>query len=313
MDPPASSNGHRPPPPSKAPQSKAPQSQAPPPSRELTGEITVQNRSITSRWRPGEPLKSKPARKRRDRRSKKADRQPGPGSPAGPLPSGSASSRAAHPAGSGSPGGSVHPAGSGFSAGSVFSPGQGSSPGPGSQLGQAASAAGSAAGGLRSVLPGAVTRAAQTGSSALRRVLPGLAARGIARKAAAAWRVQPLEATAITLMVIVGLAYPFPVWWVCFLVWLVAAAVAMWSRLWDLKDKWVGVVGQVVLVFVGTVLAVALGGNHSKLAGYVHEAQTVSLFLIKIASLLGAGFLAWRVRRGRRSPSVPPWVRDRRP
>lgn len=113
-------------------------------------------------------------------------------------------------------------------------------------------------------------------------------------------------------MVIVGLAYPFPLWWVCFLIWLIAAALATWSRLWSLKDKWAGVVGQVVLVFVGTALAVALGGARSHLSGYVHEAQTVSLFLIKIASLAGAGYLAWRVRRGHRSPSVPPWVRDRR-
>jgi hypothetical protein len=114
-------------------------------------------------------------------------------------------------------------------------------------------------------------------------------------------------------MVIVGLAYPFPLWWVCFLIWLIAAAMASWSHLWGLKDKWIGVVGQVTLVVVGTALAVALGGTRSHLAGYVHEAQTVSLFLIKIVSLLGALYLAWRVRRGRRSPSVPPWVRDRRP
>lgn len=129
---------------------------------------------------------------------------------------------------------------------------------------------------------------------------------------AALWRGQPLEATAIGLMVIAGLAYPFPLWWVCFLTWLIAAVVATWSRLWDLKDKWVGIVGQVVLVFVGTILAVAMGGTRSHLAGYVHEAQTGSLFLIKIASLLGAGYLAWRVRRGRRSPTVPPWLRDGR-
>lgn len=136
------------------------------------------------------------------------------------------------------------------------------------------------------------------------------AAQGTARKAAAAWRGNPLEATAITAMAIVGLAYPFPLWWVCFLVWLIfAAAGATWSRVWDLRDKWVGIVGQVALVLVGTVLAVALGGARSDLAGYVHEAQTGSLFLIKIASLLGAAYLAWRVRRGRRSPAVPPWRR----
>jgi hypothetical protein len=123
------------------------------------------------------------------------------------------------------------------------------------------------------------------------------------------WRGRPLEATAVAVMAIVGLAYPLPLWWVCFLAWLLAAAVASWSRQWDLGDKWIGIVGQVVLAFVGTVLTVALGGTHSNLAGYVHEAQTGSLFLIKAASLLGAGYLAWRLRRGPRSPAVPPWRR----
>jgi hypothetical protein len=113
-------------------------------------------------------------------------------------------------------------------------------------------------------------------------------------------------------MVIAGLAYPFPLWWVGFLIWLAGAAVAMWSRLWDLSDKWVGIVGQVAVVVIGTAIALALGGTRSHMAGYVHEAQMGSLYLIKISALVGAGYLGWRVRRGPRSPAVPPWQRHGR-
>jgi hypothetical protein len=113
-------------------------------------------------------------------------------------------------------------------------------------------------------------------------------------------------------MAVAGLAYPFPLWWVSFLIWLVGAAAAIPSRLWDLRDKWVAIVGPVVVVVVGTALAVALGGMRPTLAAYLHEAAAGGLYLIKMSWLLGAGYLAWRVLRGRRTPAVPPWVRDRR-
>jgi hypothetical protein len=132
------------------------------------------------------------------------------------------------------------------------------------------------------------------------------------RRAAGAGRDHPLEVTCLTLMLIGGLAYPVPVWWADFAVWLIGAGIATMSRTWDLRDKWSGLVGPMALVVVGTVAAVALGGSHHSAAGYFHEASTGLLYLTKAATLMGAAFLAWRVHRGPRSPAVPPWRRDRR-
>jgi hypothetical protein len=129
---------------------------------------------------------------------------------------------------------------------------------------------------------------------------------------ASAWRQHPVEAASVTLMVIAGLVYPFPLWWAGFLIWLLGAVVGLWSRAWDLWDKWGGIAGQVALVVIGSAIALAVGGTRSHMAGYVHETQMVSLYLIKISALLGAAYLAWRVRRGPRSPSVPPWQRHGR-
>jgi hypothetical protein len=147
------------------------------------------------------------------------------------------------------------------------------------------------------------------GPSRLRSTLPGRLAIGTARKAEGFWRRHPLEATSLTLLALGGLAYPFPFWWLDFLVWLIGAAVAAWSQLWDLRDKWAALAGPVALVIVGTAATLAFGGARVTMAGYVHEALAGSLYLIKTGSLLGVVYLAWRVRRGRRSPSVPPWLR----
>jgi hypothetical protein len=299
------SNGDHPPTAPKAP---------PLASRQLTGEITVNNRPITSRWRPGGSLKPQQPRRRRGRQSGQGE-QPGKASPAGPE----------SPAGTPSAAGAASPSGS-------------ASPGSTSPAGRAAAATRSAARRVTRVLPGRTTRGssgqqrprpggpARDRARGPRRPLPGLAAQTVAgravrlrfaaevaaRKAAGAWRRHPLEAISVALMVVAGLAYPFPVWWAGFLVWLAGAACTTFSRLWDLWDKWVAIAGPVVVVVVGTVLVLALGGMRPNVAGYVHEVAAGGLYLIKISSLLGAGYLAWRVLRGRRSPAVPPWARDRR-
>jgi hypothetical protein len=143
-------------------------------------------------------------------------------------------------------------------------------------------------------------------------VRPGSLARSISRRAEAFWRRHPREATCLTLMALVGLAYPFPFWWLDFAIWLAAAGVALSSQLWDHRDKWTGLAGPVVLVVVGTAMGLVLGGTHTRMSAYVHETLAGSLYLIKAGSLGGAGYLAWRVRRGRRNPPVPPWRRQRR-
>jgi hypothetical protein len=161
---------------------------------------------------------------------------------------------------------------------------------------------------LQRLLPGRLGRWAADRVSRLQRLRSGRLARGIA----GLWRQHPVEATSLTLLALAGLAYPFPFWWLDFAIWLIGAAIAAWSQTWDLKDKWAGLAGPVVLVIVGTAAMLVLGGARATMTGYVHEALTVSLYLIKTGSLLGAAYLAWRVQRGPRSPSVPPWLREKR-
>lgn len=113
-------------------------------------------------------------------------------------------------------------------------------------------------------------------------------------------------------MALSGLIYPIPVWLVGFLIWLLSAAVAVWSKLWTPLDKVAGIIGQVALVIVGTATAFSLGGTRASVHAYVHEALADSMYLIKLGALLGAGFLAWRAHCDHRAPDEPPWARRHR-
>lgn len=148
------------------------------------------------------------------------------------------------------------------------------------------------------------------GLSGLRRFVPPRAFRGAARRAVGPWRRHALEVTAVTLMALAGLAYPFPQWGIVLGVWVIGAVVAVTSQLWDLRDKWSGVAGPVAVVIIGIAITVTAGGAHTTLTAYVHEILEGSFFLIKIAALVSAAYLAWRVRQGRRDPREPPWRRQ---
>ena len=113
-------------------------------------------------------------------------------------------------------------------------------------------------------------------------------------------------------MAVAGLIYPFPIWVMGFLIWLIGAAIAATAKAWTLGDKWVGLVGPPSLVIAGTAVTLALGGTRTTMAAYVHEVLANSVPLIKISALIGAGYLAWRARRGRRGPPLPPWNRPHR-
>lgn len=279
---------------SRAPAPKAPQ---PPNNRQLTGEITVTSRPLTSRWRPGEPVRQRASRKGRGKTSGNAGQQPGSGPSADqavPAPRTARGLRRLLP---------------GLGARAARG-GAGGAPGASPAL-TAGSGAGQARG-LRLVRPQVAAQSAARQARNLRSVRLGTAAQGVGRKAASTWRHYPVEATSVTLILIAGLAYPFPLWWICFLLWLAGAAVTAWSYQWDPWDKWGATVGQVAVVVVGTAIALAVGGTRPHMAGYVHEALIESLVLIKVTSLLSAGYLAWRARRGPRGPAVPPWKRSGR-
>jgi hypothetical protein len=107
-----------------------------------------------------------------------------------------------------------------------------------------------------------------------------------------------LETIAVLLLGVGGAVYP-PVW-------VLGVFVALPSKTWDLRDKWTGLVAPVLLVIVSTVLIVVVGGKHSTI-GYAHEAWLGADRASRIAAVLGAGYLFWRLRRGRREPKRPPW------
>ena len=136
--------------------------------------------------------------------------------------------------------------------------------------------------------------------------------RSAAGRAAGFYRRHLAETAAIALMAIAGLIYPYPIWVVGFFIWLIGAAIAALAKAWTPGDKWVGLVGPPTLVIAGTAVTLALGGTRSTMGAYVHEVLANSVPLIKICALTGAGYLAWRARRGRRDPSLPPWNRPHR-
>jgi hypothetical protein len=131
----------------------------------------------------------------------------------------------------------------------------------------------------------------------------GARARKLMRATVTAARRRPLETTAIVLLGLGGLIYP-PVW-------LMGALIALASRVWDHRDKWIGLGAPVVLVIAGIAADVSLSSEHG-LGGYVHEAWLFGGHISRIAALLGAVYLAWRAQRGPRPPAIPPWQKPRR-
>ena len=114
------------------------------------------------------------------------------------------------------------------------------------------------------------------------------------------YRRCPLEASAVVLLGIGGASYP-PVW-------LLGAALALASPVWDYRDKWVGLALPVLLTVIGAAFGVARGGHVSVGEG-VHEGWVYAVVISRIVAALGAGYLAWRTMHGRRPPPVPPWNR----
>ena len=305
--------------------------------RELKGDIEKKvkvNRPLTSRWRPGQPAKlerpSRPVRVPRPRpggsqprdvngaRSQRADSN-ARGSPA----------TVAEPAGPQAPPSETPPGGA-PSAASVLPvdwlPGAGQAPAaaaekrapetpspetsrPGPAPPETGTPEASAPGD-----PAPAPGPARVVTSPLPRLSrgrpPGVTA-GRARRLMSFWGGRRLEAAAVILMALGGLVYPFPVWLLGFALWLLGVIFAAASRQWSPNEKWAGILGQVALVIAGTSVGLALGGQRHSLAAYGHEVLADSRYMMQIAALLGAAYLAWRAYRGRRYP-VPPWRRPKR-
>jgi hypothetical protein len=111
-----------------------------------------------------------------------------------------------------------------------------------------------------------------------------------------------LESVAVVMIGLGGAILPFPFW-------LAGALVAMFSRLWDGKDKLLALTGPVLVDLAGSVLsAVLMGGHANAIVIYTHALHVQSGLWIRIGCVLTALYLGWRVSQGRRV-KVPPWKR----
>ena len=128
-------------------------------------------------------------------------------------------------------------------------------------------------------------------------------ARKAARYAAVRARARPLEAFAVVLMGLGGAVYP-PVW-------ILGAALALASRVWDFRDKWLGLAIPLFAVIVGMGADVSLSGTQSGFTAYFREAWIFGGHLCRIVAVLGAVYLAWRSQQPRRQRPAEPWKKQR--
>ncbi|MGN6676939.1 MAG: hypothetical protein ACTHKL_04065 [Streptosporangiaceae bacterium] len=116
-----------------------------------------------------------------------------------------------------------------------------------------------------------------------------------------------LEAIAILLLGVGGAIYQ-PVW-------LIGVFVAIASKKWDLRDKWLGLALPVLAVIIGTALEITLGARLPGYRPYLVEAWVAAGRLSRIAAVLSALYLLWRVHKYQGSPTrrLPPWTPQRKP
>ena len=115
-----------------------------------------------------------------------------------------------------------------------------------------------------------------------------------------------LETIAILLLGLGGLILPQ-------VFWPVGAIVALFSRLWDGKDKSLAIAGPLFVTLAGSVLgALIIGGSGNVVLVYTHALRVDFNILIRVGSVLTAAYLAWRVSQGPRE-KVLPWKRVNRP
>ena len=109
-----------------------------------------------------------------------------------------------------------------------------------------------------------------------------------------------LESVAILLLGLGGLILPFPFW-------PIGAIVALFSRLWDGKDKSIAVTGPLLVTLVLSLVAAPfVGGSGNVIVVYFHAIHVSFGLLVRVGSVVTAAYLAWRVSKGPRV-KVLPW------
>ena len=130
-----------------------------------------------------------------------------------------------------------------------------------------------------------------------------LTGRGSLAEAWALARKHPLEAVAVVLLGLGGLILPFPFW-------LIGGLVSLRSRRWDARDKWIALAGPPLVTFMVLLIrAVTSPGNF--FSAFYHASQHDVGLSIRVGCVLCAGYLIWRLRRGPRLRTLPPWQRPR--
>jgi len=116
-------------------------------------------------------------------------------------------------------------------------------------------------------------------------------------------RKHPLEAVSVVLLGVGGLILPFPFW-------LIGGIVAIKSRRWDKRDKWMALAGPPLFTFA--VLLIRAGTSQGNFFSAFYQASHHDVGLsIRAGCVLCAAYLVWRLRRGPRLRSLPPWQRPR--
>ncbi len=118
-------------------------------------------------------------------------------------------------------------------------------------------------------------------------------------------RHNPLEAVAVVVLIVGVLIFP-PLW-------LIGVFIALLSRLWNPLDKLIGLAGPVLLSIIGTGVGLIMGETRHSPGDYFKEGLALSTDLLRTGAILGAIYLAWRVTKGRRQESTPPWMRPTTP
>src|SRR5262249_7368454 len=159
-----------------------------------------------------------------------------------------------------------------------------------------------AAGPVEEYEPGALAVVAGK-LSALGRALAGSLGRLVTELVAVMVRDR-LEAIAVGLLGLGGAIYP-PIW-------LIGAFVALWSRKWDHRDKWLGLALPVFLVIFAAMLVVVLGGQRQTIGQYTMEFWVAAGRLSRLFAVLRAGYLLGRAVKyqGTRIKRQPPWTQQ---